>query len=105
MPLHHVALRVSDLDRSRTFYLATLKPLGYKVFMESDKFVGLSVYSPDFWLYPTKVSDKAGSAEPVKPQGIHVAFGVSSQAKVKQFYEAALYIYISSIVWYGEMNR
>src|SRR2546421_9537081 len=94
MPIHHVSVRVSDLERSRDFYLAALRPLGYKIFMESDKYVGMTVYRPDFWLSPVDASNKDGDA---KPRGTHVAFDVSSQAKVKEFYDAALYITISII--------
>ena len=41
--LDHIIITVSDFERSRSFYLAALEPLGYEVVMEFGKGVGLEV--------------------------------------------------------------
>lgn len=50
MPIAHIGLSVSDMKASRAFYLSALAPLGYKVYKESEHFVGMAKLAPDFWL-------------------------------------------------------
>ena len=77
----HISLRVGDLAKSRTFYLAALAPLG----------IGLVVDLPGsaafgqagrarFWLG----RDGQNSA------GVHVAFAALDRAAVRAFYNAAV---------------
>src|SRR5262249_43883087 len=51
--IDHVAIVVSDLDRSKPFYVEALGPLGYELVMEFDgKAAGFAAQGePDFWLY------------------------------------------------------
>lgn len=79
--LDHIGLDVSDIKKSKEFYLQALKPLGYEVFMEWEKWVGFAVNGkPDFWLREgTKVTPP-----------IHVAFRAENRALVNAFYEAAI---------------
>ena len=79
--LDHIGLDVSDIKASKAFYIQALKPLGYEIFMEWEKWVGFAVNGkPDFWL-------KDG----VKTTpGLHVAFRAENRKLVDQFYEAAI---------------
>ncbi len=79
--LDHIGLDVSDLSKSKTFYIQALKPLGYEIFMEWEKWVGLGVNGkPDFWLR------EGAQTLPI----IHVAFRAESPALVDEFYKAAI---------------
>ncbi len=65
----------SELDEMVAFYLAALKPLGYKEMMRPhDKAVGLgNGFAPDFWITAVERCDKV-SREDRKQLGIHFAF-------------------------------
>jgi len=107
MPINHISLTVTDIVKIRDFYVAALKPLGYKVMMSfmDDKVLGLgSGYGPDFWLASADVPNSDGKrrsrydimrpdVKPVQrsPSGkLHIAFGASSRQQVRDFYEAAM---------------
>jgi|SRR5262249_12495965 catechol 2,3-dioxygenase-like lactoylglutathione lyase family enzyme len=79
--IDHVAIVVSDLDRSKPFYVEALGPLGYELVMEFDgKAAGFAAQGkPDFWLY------RGGTSG-----GAHVAFGAPDRATVDAFHGAAL---------------
>jgi catechol 2,3-dioxygenase-like lactoylglutathione lyase family enzyme len=82
--LDHLTLRVRDHAKSRAFYVAALKPLGYEVVMEWQQFVGLGVKGkPDFWVAP-------GETGRAHYDQLHIAFRASSRKAVKEFYEAAM---------------
>ncbi|KUJ18323.1 uncharacterized protein LY89DRAFT_781393 [Mollisia scopiformis] len=87
MPLAHVSLPVTSLPASTAFYLSALNPLGYDVFMNLERAVGMTVKydGPDFWLHQCPEM-KDGE----KGNGMHVAFKGSSKRVVREFYEAAL---------------
>lgn len=86
--IDHTGLNVSDAVKSRAFYEAALKPLGYAVLREIPKeFTGGKVVfgmgiapKPDFWV---------AEGSPQEPR-IHIAFRAENHAQVKAFYEAAL---------------
>lgn len=79
--IDHVALTVSDYERSKDFYLEVLRPLGYVLMMEH----GISGAGfgrdgkPDFWIQPGQASGP-----------IHVALAAADRATVDQFHAAAL---------------
>ena len=79
--LDHVGVEVSDLDRSRAFYIAALAPLGYSLAFEFEGGAGFGTGEgiPDFWIH-------LGSAS----AGTHVAFQSSDRGVVHSFHEAAL---------------
>jgi len=84
--LDHVGIEVSDLERSKAFYEATLEPLGIRPLMEFDGAVGFGKETehgpkPFFWL-------NARGRPAVS--GAHVAFGVRDTAQVDAFHAAAL---------------
>ena len=59
--LDHIIITVSDFERSRSFYLAALEPLGYEVVMEFGKAIGLGVGGkPNFFIYGAFVLDPDG---------------------------------------------
>ena len=110
MSLHHISITVNDIDKIRDFYLAALKPLGYKVFMtfQEGKVVGLgsSLSGPVFWLAssaaPTADGDKRHKDMDFKKEAeemkqlrqvtgpMHVAFSASNRQQVRAFYDAAM---------------
>ena len=79
--IDHVAIDVSDLERSKAFYVEALGPVGYELAMEiDDKALGFAAAGkPDFWLY-------RGTAT----GGTHVAFAAPDRATVDAFHGAAL---------------
>lgn len=79
--LDHIALTVSNYERSRDFYKTVLAPLGYELMMEHD-ISGAGFWrdgKPDFWIH---------AGEPSGP--IHVAFSTADRATVDQFHEVAV---------------
>lgn len=78
--IDHIAINVSDYERSKAFYLAALAPLGYRLMMESDSGAGFHTGRiPDFWL-------RHGTPMPL----IHVAFVAADREMVDAFYAAAI---------------
>lgn len=86
--LDHIGYAVTDIERSKKFYLAALAPLAITIIMEvtaeqtgKDAHAGFGANGkPFFW-----VGTGAGQAGPV-----HVAFTATSRAQVDAFYEAAI---------------
>jgi catechol 2,3-dioxygenase-like lactoylglutathione lyase family enzyme len=79
--IDHTGLGVSDLGRSKAFYAAALKPLGYALLMEFDPFAGFGEPpKPDFWIGQGKVNDPP----------LHVAFRAKDRTTVDAFHAAAL---------------
>jgi catechol 2,3-dioxygenase-like lactoylglutathione lyase family enzyme len=84
----HIGLIVSDIERSKKFYIAALEPIGYKMIRE-------------YGVTPTRPAASAGFGEPPRTdlwlyQGdpgkvtTHVAFQVGKRALVDAFYAAAI---------------
>ena len=89
--IDHLTIVVADFERSKAFYLAALKPLGYETVMELtreqipslpvDKTIGIGVGGkPDLWLRPT--------SDGVVPT--HIALRTNDRAVVDAFHAAAL---------------
>lgn len=80
----HLSLRVSNYQRSKTFYMAALKPLGITMMMEfpgpDGNAAGFGRGMPTLWIDDSERS----------PQRGHVAFAAATRAMVDAFYEAAL---------------
>ena len=80
--IDHMTLRVRDHAKSKAFYVAALKPLGYEIVMEFEGFVGMGVKGkPDFWIAP---------AEDRRYSQLHIAFRAPSRKAVHEFYDAAI---------------
>lgn len=84
----HVGITVSDIEKSKKFYIAALKPVGYEMIRE-------------YGVTPTRPAASAGFGEPPRAdlwiyQGAprdtttHIAFQVNQRALVDAFYEAAM---------------
>ncbi len=89
--LDHIGIVVSNLNRSRTFYRATLKPLGYALTKEGKAFAAFGV-SEGFG----KSSDPGGDlwlsqGSPMMPLP-HFAFSAASRSAVDDFFNAALMV-------------
>lgn len=48
--IDHISLNVTDYERSKAFYEATLKPLGIKLLMEGSSGAGFGRSFPHFWI-------------------------------------------------------
>jgi catechol 2,3-dioxygenase-like lactoylglutathione lyase family enzyme len=93
--IDHVSLRVADYDRSKKFYEAALKPLGYTLAMETASGAGFRKgFIPDFWIKQgePRSAVRAGPPEPDACGGpsVHVAFASDDRRTVDAFYRAAL---------------
>lgn len=83
MIIDHIGLHVSDIERSRNFYIQALKPLEIELVMEVQGRVALGRdQKPEFWLAP------AGDGQINAP--LHLAFRARSRAQVDEFYRAAI---------------
>ena len=86
--IDHIGFAVSNIERSKPFYVAALKPLGIAVVMEvtaeqtgADAHAGFGKDDKAFfWI--------GGGAKP--KGGTHVAFTAPTRADVDTFYRAAL---------------
>ena len=72
--IDHIGLAVSNLTRSRRFYLVALAPLSLSIVME------VTQEQTGFWI---------GTGDHLSGP-VHVAFTASSRAEVDGFYKAAL---------------
>lgn len=78
--IDHIGIPVSDVARSKQFFVAALAPLGYKVIMDVGEAVGMGAEAgPHFWF---------GKAKPGSPS--HIAFSASDRSLVDAFYRAAI---------------
>jgi len=79
--LDHIIITVRDFGKSKAFYQAALKPLGYEIAMQFGPGAGFGWEGkPDFWIW--------GEGDVTAP--IHVAFQSTDRATVDAFYQAAL---------------
>lgn len=77
----HVGFGVTNLARSKAFFLASLQPLGVSVVMEGSYGVGIGKSGkPSLWLYETKET----------PAHLHIALAADSRPAVDAFYKAAI---------------
>lgn len=79
--IDHIAIRVSNIEKSKRFYDACLAPLGYAVLMEHDiSGVGFGRDGkPQFWIQRGEPSN-----------AIHIAFSSADRATVDRFHRAAI---------------
>ena len=78
--LDHLGIAVSDLATSKSFFVAALAPLGYRILFDLPTATGMGAEpSPTFWI---------GQGKPGDPQ--HIAFAASDRGVVDAFYRAAL---------------
>ena len=78
--LDHIGIPVSDVGRSKQFFVAALAPLGYKVIMDFGEAVGMGAATgPDFWIGKGQLGNS-----------LHIAFSASDRGLVDAFYQAAM---------------
>ena len=81
----HISIGVSDVGRSRKFYNAALKPLGFTCLSDGETSLGYGDKAPLFWVNAAK--------RPVKvdmESGLHFCFVAKDRAAVDAFHAAAL---------------
>jgi catechol 2,3-dioxygenase-like lactoylglutathione lyase family enzyme len=74
--LDHIGIPVSDVARSKQFFVAALAPLGYKVITDFGEAVGIG---PDLWI---------GKGQP--GSALHIAVSAPERGLVDAFYRAAI---------------
>ncbi len=83
--IDHISIGVSDIRRTKRFYDAAFKPLGYSCLSESDSYLGYGRDHVEMWLLQSK--------RPVQPDldsGLHFSFIAPTRESVSQFHAAAL---------------
>lgn len=83
--LNHVSIGVRDIARTRRFYDAALKPLGYTCLNSGDDYLGYGAGNASMWMIQSPSPVPADQAS-----GLHVCFDAPSRASVDQFHSAAL---------------
>jgi catechol 2,3-dioxygenase-like lactoylglutathione lyase family enzyme len=81
----HLSIGARDIARSRRFYDAALKPLGYTCLSAGAGSLGYGAKSPEFWV--------SGTEHPVPADhrsGLHICFTAPDRASVDAFHAAAL---------------
>jgi catechol 2,3-dioxygenase-like lactoylglutathione lyase family enzyme len=86
--IDHTGFAVTDIDKSKAFYAAALRPLGIALMMEvTAEQTGAGAHAgfgaagkAFFWI---------GNHGPPR-SGVHIAFAADSRAQVDQFYRAAM---------------
>ena len=81
--IDHLTIGVSDLERSRAFYVAALEPLGFGVLHDDRPDV------PEIAFGPEDIDDFCISAQHAVGR-THVAFAADSREQVDAFHAAAL---------------
>ena len=86
--LDHIGLAVADMERSKAFYEAALKPLGIGLVMEvtaaqtgGEAHAGFGAEEKPFFWIGTGAKPKGGA---------HVAFTARERAQVEAFHRAAM---------------
>jgi catechol 2,3-dioxygenase-like lactoylglutathione lyase family enzyme len=83
--LDHISIGVRDIKRTRRFYDAILKPLGYTCLSEGDTSLGYGRDAVALWITvaPRPVPPDEGS-------GLHICFAAPARKSVDEFHAAAL---------------
>lgn len=83
--LNHVSIGVSDVARSKRFYDAALRPLGYRCLSESPDSLGYGDAAVALWI---------GAAQHPVPadteSGLHFCFDAPTRQSVENFHASAL---------------
>jgi len=83
--LDHLSIGVSNTGRSKRFYDAALKPLGYACLSESTDSLGYGRDHVQFW-----ISRAERPIAPDSASGLHFCFAASNRESVDAFHAAAL---------------
>ena len=83
--LNHISIGVRDVARTKRFYDAALKPLGYKRLSDGETSLGYGKDAVALWI---GASEKPVPAD--EKSGLHVCFDAPSRKSVAAFHAAAL---------------
>jgi catechol 2,3-dioxygenase-like lactoylglutathione lyase family enzyme len=83
--INHVSIGVRDLNRTKRFYDAALKPLGYTCLSEAKSSLGYGGHAVAFW-----ISVVERPVPPDERSGLHVCFTAPTPQSVNAFHAAAL---------------
>jgi catechol 2,3-dioxygenase-like lactoylglutathione lyase family enzyme len=83
--LSHVSIGVRELARTRHFYDAALKPLGYNCLSAGEGFLGYGSGVVAFWI---SVTDRPVPVD--EKSGLHFCFDAPTRKSVDAFHAAAL---------------
>jgi predicted lactoylglutathione lyase len=85
--IDHITLKVNDFEKSKKFFAAALKPLGYSLFVKFERRAGFGIEDVagkrDFWLV-SRPKDK------ITPSFTCIAFKALNKKMVNDFYKAAI---------------
>jgi catechol 2,3-dioxygenase-like lactoylglutathione lyase family enzyme len=83
--INHISIGVRDIARTKRFYDAALKVLGYKCLSESPGSLGYGRETPALWISVTKQPVPAD-----EQSGLHVCFDAPTCKSVDEFHHAAV---------------
>ncbi len=83
--INHLSIGVREIARSKRFYDAALKPLGYRCLSEGADSLGYGGDAVMLWIGATEHPVKADPRS-----GLHICFVAPSLAAVDAFHKAAL---------------
>ena len=83
--LNHISIGVRDIARTKVFYDAALKPLGYKALSDGETSLGYGKDAVVLWI------SKADAPVPADERsGLHFCFDAPTRESVAAFHKAAL---------------
>jgi catechol 2,3-dioxygenase-like lactoylglutathione lyase family enzyme len=83
--IDHISIGISDIARTKRFYDAALRPLGYSCLSEGADSLGYGKDAVALWILAV--------ARPVPPDdasGLHICFAAPTRESVRAFHAAAL---------------
>ena len=83
--INHVSIGVSDIAKTKAFYDAVLRPLGYTRLSSGDTSLGYGKESVVLWISHAKSPVKADPAS-----GLHFCFNAPNRKSVDAFHKEAL---------------
>jgi catechol 2,3-dioxygenase-like lactoylglutathione lyase family enzyme len=83
--LNHISIGVRDIARTKAFYDAALKPLGYKALSEGESSLGYGKDAVVLWISKTDTP-----VPPDEGSGLHFCFDAPTRESVAAFHKAAL---------------
>ena len=87
--VHHVALTVSDLERSKGLYSGLLGLLGYSLHVDSDSVLAWTGPYPEILLYKARIDQVQNKHSTYDPGIHHLAFSAESIDIVQRAFELA----------------
>jgi len=83
--IDHISVAVRDLERSSSFYEATLATLGLSRLVTRPATIGFGKTYPEFW-----INLRAAMAAVEEGSGVHICLRAKSTGEVDAFHAAAL---------------